>query len=245
MTMPPALTGSSLHDDLEPIPPELLPDLEQFVIDDGKPVDNVFTEKQQALLRGLYDVWPGPGEGRPFQLFTDVGLHFAVGQPSLSPDVMLSLDIVPGQDMSRRENRSYFIWLRGKAPDLVIEFVPDRRGDELTLKLRTYARWGIPYYAVFDPACLLGAEVLQTFCRVGVQYEPLPTHWFAPIGLGLTLWDGTVEGMQGRWLRWCNEQGQLIPTAQERLAQAQQDLDRERPRRQQLEARLRELGVEP
>lgn len=237
---------------VSPVSPELLPDLDQFVIEDGKPVDNVFTEKQHRLLtKPLYENWSGPGDGRTFQVYSDVGLHYAVGQPSLAPDVMLSLDVV-ADDLTMRENRSYFIWLRGKAPDVVLEIVSDRLGGELTHELTTYARWGIPYYVVFDPQGRLGGDVLRSFRLTGGIYEPLQMHHYTGVNLGLTLWEGVFEGAKQRWLRWCDEQGQLIPTEEEKQAELLQQLDHsqrlleeERQRREQLEARLRELGLEP
>jgi hypothetical protein len=37
------------------------------------------------------------------------------------------------------------------------------------------------------------------------------------LGLGLTVWDGTYAGNEpGRWLRWTDANGVLIPTGQER-----------------------------
>ncbi|KAF0243755.1 MAG: hypothetical protein FD167_3741, partial [bacterium] len=64
------------------------------------------------------------------------------------------------------------------------------------------------------------------------RYVPLNQHFFSDIGLGLTLWEGEFENTASKsWLRWSNEQGQIIPTGIERA-------DR-------LAARLRELGIDP
>lgn len=220
-------------------PPEVIPDYSQFVVDDGgTPMDNVFIEKQLRLLPAiLYISWSGPGEGRTFQAYNDVGLFYAVKEPPLSPDFMLSLDVEPG-DTTLPEYRSYFVWHRGKVPDLILETVSDRRGGELTFKRNRYARIGVTYYVVFDPARRLNDQVLQSFVLSGGKYAPMERHWYPEVGLGLTLQEGVFEDMKGNWLRWCDAQGKVLLTPNERVAYEQQ-------RREALEARLRELGLEP
>jgi Uma2 family endonuclease len=217
---------------------ELRPNVDDLIIEDGEPVESIFAEKQLRLLtEPLYSSWSGPGEGRSFVALADVGLFFAVKQPPLAPDVMLSLDVQVG-DLSQRENRSYFVWEFGKPPDVVVEFVSDRRGGEAGHKFRQYARVGVTYYVIFDPEDRLGGGELRSFVLNGGEYQPLAEQRFPRVGLGLTLWEGAYEGSQGHWLRWCDLQGKLIPTARERI-------DEERRRREHLEARLRELGLEP
>ena len=226
---------------LEPLPPEYHPNLDHLVMEDGKPVDNIFAEKLLRLLsEALYSSWAGPGEGRPFAVFANVGLFSDPKKPPLSPDVMLSTDVEVGADLSRRANRSYLIWEFGKPPDVVIEVISDRRGGEEGLKMRQYARLAIPYYVIFDPENRLGNGVLRSFFLDLHQgaYQPLPANWFPRVQLGVTLWEGAYEGHATRWLRWCNEQGQVIPTGRERAEQ-------ERLRADRLAAQLRELGVNP
>ena len=36
------------------------------------------------------------------------------------------------------------------------------------------------------------------------------------MGLGLTLWHGQFENWETVWLRWCDQQGRVIPTGAER-----------------------------
>jgi hypothetical protein len=242
------------------VPPECVPNLDELVIEDGEPVDNIFAEKQHRLLtEPLYSSWGGPGEGKPFLALANVGLFFADKQPPLAPDVMLGVDVQLGADLSRRENHSWFNWILGKAPDVAIEFVSDRRGGEEDYKRDQYARIGVTYYVIFDPANRLRNGVLRSFVLSGGEYQPLTNHWFPRVNLGLTLWEGGYEGHQGRWLRWCDAQRQVIPTGAERADQQRQRADQQRQRadqqrqradqecerRERLEARLRELGLEP
>ena len=130
--------------------PEDFPKVEDLVIEDGKPVDNVFVEKQYRLLtEPLYSSWVPPNG--PFWALANVGLFYQNGQPGLAPDVMLSLGVPASRDLLQRENRSYLMWIVGKPPDVVIEFVSDRRGGEDTDKMEVYARLRVTYYIIDDP----------------------------------------------------------------------------------------------
>jgi putative restriction endonuclease len=199
--------------------PDEVPDLESMVIDDGAPVDNIFSEKQMRLLtEPLYSSWAGPAPGRQFLALADVGLFYAVNEPPLVPDVILSLDVGQSGDLTLKENRSYFVWLRGKVPDVVTEIVSNREGGEDTDKLAAYARLNIPYYVIFDPFDMLGGGVLRAFALTRRQYEPVAPDWLEGIGLGLTLWKGSFEETKETWLRWCDKAGRPIPTGAEKAA---------------------------
>ena len=67
---------------LEPVLSVETPDIRHIVTEDDRPVDNIFSEKQQRLLtESLYSSWDGPGEGRPFLALANVGLFYAVHRP--------------------------------------------------------------------------------------------------------------------------------------------------------------------
>lgn len=239
----------------EPLPqlaPEDIPNIDHLVIEDGKPADSIFTEKQMRLLtEPLYSSWPGPGEGRPFLALANVGLFYAVKKPPIVPDVMLSLDVF-AKDPSKKETNSYFLWVMGKTPDVTLEIVSDRRGGEETTKMDDYARIGIPYYAIFDPRKILSRKVLRAFELQGRSYRTVDPKWFAEVGLGLKLWQGKFEDWDKLWLRWCDQEGQVIATGRELAEQEQQAKKTERKARQEaqrraerLAAQLKALGVKP
>jgi hypothetical protein len=228
------------------VPPEVIPNLDELVVEDGRPVESIFAERQQRLLTSpLNTTWAGPGEGRSFVALAHVGVFFQAKEPPLVPDVLLSLDVALGANVFEKENRSYFLWELGKPPDVVVEIVSDRRGGESGLKQRQYARIGVPYYVLFDPQELLKGGVLRTFRLSGGSYEPLARHFFPNVGLGMTLWQGTFERVTACWLRWCDEQGTLIPSAEEAATAAEQRALSAEERADRLAARLRELGVDP
>ena len=106
---------------------EVGPDTSLFITEDGKPVDNRFVEKQYRLLtEPLWTSWKCP-EGRPFSVMTNVGLFFKSKGSPLVPDVMFAIDVEPPANILASDFRSYFVWIEGKPPDIVIEIVSDKR----------------------------------------------------------------------------------------------------------------------
>lgn len=257
-----------------PLPVECLPNYDLIVTEDDTPVENLFSERQPTLLTdSLCASWSGTAEGRPFQSMGNVGLFYAVKEPPLVPDYLLSLDVATPDDVWPKQNRSYFIWNVGKAPDLVMEIVSNTAGGEADVKRRMYAKIGILYYVIFDPLNLLRGGVLQVLALRGRVYEPVAADFLTDIGLGLTLWTGHYAGVRAEWLRWCDHSGRLLLTGEElaiqerqradqeqqraedqqqraevqqqRAEQQQQRADQERLRADRLSAQLRSLGVTP
>ncbi|MDJ1177980.1 hypothetical protein PJF56_03785, partial [Roseofilum sp. BLCC_M91] len=62
--------------------------------------------------------------------------------------------------------------------------------------------------------------------------------WLEELGLGLALWQGEYEGVEGLWLRFYDPDGNWIPTPSERAQQAESEL-------QQLRDKLRQLNIDP
>jgi hypothetical protein len=228
------------------IPPECIPDVTDIVIDDGAPVDGLITEKQMRLLtEPLYSSWPGPGKGRLFAVLANVGLFHTYRKPPIVPDVMLSLDVKWPEDLSQKENNTYFVWVIGKLPDVAIEIVSNRLGREDSSKMTEYARIGVPYYVIYDPEKFLSQEVLRLYVMRGLSYEQLKNGWLSEIGLGLRLWQGRFEGMHGTWLRWCDRDKHVIPSGAERS-----EIERKRTKKaaqeiKRLRQQLRDAGIEP
>ncbi|WP_416670323.1 hypothetical protein [Egbenema bharatensis] len=63
--------------------------------------------------------------------------------------------------------------------------------------------------------------------------------------MGLTLWEGVFEGVNGQWLRWCDAQGQVISTGAEGQDIERQRAETERQRADRLAERLRAMGINP
>ena len=214
----------------------VIPDVSDLVTEDDTPVDNLLQEKlQRFLVQCLYS---SLNCGSPFLAAADVGLFYAIALSPLVPDVMLSLGVSMPQDWREKRKRSYFIWEFGKPPDVVIEIVSNKKGDELTGKLEKYAQAKVSYYVVFDPMNQLGDQMLQVYGLHEGRYAPLEGTWLENAQVGLTLWEGTFEDMQATWLRWCDRDGNLLLTGDERAEQERQRADR-------LADLLRSQGINP
>ena len=213
------------------------PDISDVIIEDGKPVDNWISEKQQRLL--TTSAYSSFTFDDPFILTANVGLFYADKQAPLVPDVMLSLRVACPNDWTQKKNRSYFVWNMGKAPDVAIEIVSNKVGNELGSKLQDYAKAGVGYYVVFDPFQTLSQDVLRIYERRGVSYHLRSDDFLEEVNLGLTLWSGEFEGSSyGHWLRWCDRSGQIFLTGDEKFQQEKHRADR-------LAQLLKNHGIDP
>lgn len=220
-------------------------DYDALVTEDHKPVERILVEKLYRLLtHPLYASWLGPADGRSFLVVANVGWFYQEKGPPIVPDCLLSLDVTCPPNLHVKQGHSYYNWAMGKPPDVLIEAVSDKLGDEDSFKMELYARQGVPYYAIFDPDHYLSAETLRTFELVGRVYHPVQPGPWPTIGLGLRLWEGAFEGHHDTWLRWCDAKGEIIPTAEERAAQAEQLAAQEKERAVQAEQRIRQLEEE-
>ncbi len=237
-------------------------DISHLTLENDAPVDNFQSEIQQRLLvEPLYSAQALPA---PFLAAANVGLFYRLQGEPIVPDMMLSLGIQRAADFSQRQNRSYLVWEFGKVPEVCVELVANQEGNELSLSSRAqqqgktckkdlYAQIGIPYYVVFDPLRQIQTEMNGALLRVWaispLGYSELTPEqgmtavgqsvWLARVGLGLTLWEGQFEEAVTRlWLRWCDAEGQVIPTGAERANSQQQRAER-------LAAKLREMGINP
>ena len=249
--------------DSEEIVTEL--DISHLTIEDDTPVDNFQSEEQQRLLvEPLYSSKALPA---PFLAAANVGLFYKLKGDPIVPDVLLSLGVQRADDLSQRQNRSYFVWEFGKVPEVCIEIVSNQEGDELTLskksrqkgkttiKKEIYARIGVRYYVVFDPLKPIQDEdemneaLLRVWSIAPSGYTELTpvegitqigqSVWLDAAGIGLALWEGQFEEDVTRlWLRWCDREGQVISTGAE-------GREIERQRADRLAERLRAMGIDP
>lgn len=218
-------------------------DISHIETEDDTPVDNLPSEKGQRILaEPIYSSWDG--NGRKFLVCANVGIFYALFEPPIVPDIFLSMDVQVAEDWYEKEHRSYFVWEFGKVPEVVIEIISNRKGGEAGNKMHVYSRIGIDHYVIFDPMQIIGDEKLRIYERRNQRYYSTTNTWFEGVGLGLRLWDGEFEGVFATWLRWCDKDGNLIPTGAERASIAQQETEREKMLRQQAEAEIARLQTE-
>ena len=262
------MTGQLLN--AEEIVSEL--DISHLTIEDDTPVDNFQSEEQQRLL--VEPIYSSKALAAPFLAAANVGLFYKLKGEPIVPDAMLSLGVRRPDDFSQRRNRSYFVWEFGKVPEVCIEIVSNQEGDELilskrsrqkgktTIKKELYAQIGVRYYVVFDPLKQIQGEdemngaLLRVWSISPDGYPELTPRqglsesgqmvWLNTAGIGLTLWEGQFEEDVTRlWLRWCDREGQMIPTGAESAEIERQGREIERQRAERLAERLREMGINP
>ena len=209
------------------------PDVSHLITEDDTPVDNFASAKQQRLLTNiLYDA----RKDKVFVADANVGIYYNIGQPPIVPDFFLSLDVTTPPNLWEKNHRCYFVWEFGKTPEIAIEIVSNKVGGELKEKLKIYEKMRVIYYVVYDPQKYLSEQVLRIFKLTGINYQETSDTCLEGVNLGLTLWEGEFENYQGIWLRWCDENGNLLLTGDESAQKAEKEL-------RELKEKLRQKGV--
>lgn len=203
----------------------LEPDISHLVTEDDEPVDLLSEKQHRLLIQALYHSWSGVSDSIGFLAAANVGIFTTPQQPPIVPDVFLSIDVEPAKNLWEKRHRSYLLWEFGKPPEVVIEIVLE--GNKKGINQAIYARMHVTYYVIFDPTQQLSSEVLQVLELRGREYVPVTNNWLEGVELGLCLWKGVFESVNITWLRWCDAQGNVIPTGAERAEQEKQRTEQE------------------
>ncbi|KAL2650509.1 hypothetical protein R1flu_018637 [Riccia fluitans] len=65
------------------------------------------------------------------------------------------------------------------------------------------------------------------------------------MGVELGIWQGEHESRELPWLRWWDDQGNLLSTGNERAEQEKQQAEQEKQRADQLAEWLWQVGIDP
>ncbi|MEB3161666.1 MAG: Uma2 family endonuclease [Prochlorothrix sp.] len=158
---------------------------------------------------------------------------------------------VPRSDVER----SYTPRLQGAIPALVLEFLSETDGGEYSIKetfppgkfLFYEQILQVPNYGIFDLATgSLEFYRLKEEQRYALESPQEQTRFWVPeMQLFLGVWQGKRDHRDGSWLRWWDDQGQLLPWDTEKIDQERQRVEQERQRGDRLAAQLRAAGLEP
>lgn len=145
---------------------------------------------------------------------------------------------------------SYVIWQEGVNPFVVVELLsPGTEQEDLGQTVREVnqppTKWEvyerilrIPYYAVFSRY----SNELRVFRNVASRYEELALAksplWMPELEIGLGLWQGPYEDIEGLWMRWYDAADNWLPTPAEQAEQERQRAEQESQRVTELEAML-------
>ena len=166
-----------------------------------------------------------------------------------APDAMVAIGRPKGY------RGSYKQWEEGGiAPQVVFEVLsPANRGPEMSRKLKFYERFGVEEYILYDP----DDKILTGYLRAGGQLVAIDRMdgWESPrLGIRFDISDSPLKiyGPDGQlFLTFTELELRRRELARERddLASQRNDLERQledqRERTRRLEAKLRDLGIEP
>jgi Uma2 family endonuclease len=161
----------------------------------------------------------------------------------------------PASSSIANSRLSYVMWQEHIAPFLMVELLsPGTEAEDLGQTLRVVGKpptkWQVyeqilrvPYYAIFDRY----SNQFRMFSLQATQYVEQTISgqgfWFQEIELGLGLWSGSYQGVEGQWLRWYNQSGNWISTDREDKLEANQRADQQQQRADLLAAKLRSMGI--
>ncbi|MEM6297956.1 MAG: Uma2 family endonuclease [Bacteroidota bacterium] len=221
------------------------PNYEQFETENDDPVDNLFSEMQQRLF--IDPLHNNDWTDRDFWASANVGIYYAINKPPVIPDMFLSLDVRKPEKWVEKKDKCYFSWVVGKLPELVVEVVSNKVGNENEQKMQLYAQLGIQYYIIFDPYNHLYPDYLNVFILKERQYERLESdNFFMPeVRLGIMIWNGLFEGEKAPWARWCTKEGQVLYTGGERADEAESKAEQSQKELELLREKLKKLGLNP
>lgn len=144
-------------------------------------------------------------------------------------------------DTEKKPRRSWTVWDEGgKYPHVIVDLLSDSTAQvDRGVKKEIYQDiFRTPDYFWFDPNSL----EFEGFHLVDGRYEAIqPNEHGWRWSHQLELFLGVREGK----LRFFTADGALVPTPEETAQAAEQQIESERQRNQQLMAKLRELGVDP
>ncbi len=201
---------------------------------------------------------------------TDINLYFDVSHPGWykRPDWFASVGVSRLYD--KKDLRlSYLVWQEEVNPLIVVELLsPSTEKEDLgqttrsststktstKAKARTAneppSKWSVyqtilrvPFYFTYDHltkqirAFRLNGDGYISFLPDKEGRFSLPT-----IGLYLGLWQGSYQNINETWLRWFDEQGNLIPTPLEKSDQEKETLTEKLAA---LNAKLISMGIDP
>ena len=159
------------------------------------------------------------------------------------PDAFLSLG-VPRRPHEDRGRLSYILRNENDIPPIwVLEMVSQTYREEYTTKKDQYARLGVLYYVIYNPAGhgpkQRESDPLEVYRLESGRYRRVPGDpvWMPEIGLGIGC--GTTEsgGVEIPCLYWFDEQGNPYPFPEELIAQERLKAEQERLRAEQESAR--------
>jgi Uma2 family endonuclease len=237
-----------------------------LIFDDGEPLEsnrhritmNVLIRSVQQALAQRNDFFVG---GNMFIYYSSTQ---ARNKDFKGPDFFVVLDI---DGSYARE--AWIVWEEnGRYPDIIIELLSEStQGVDKGTKKDLYEKtFRTPDYFIYDP---FNSNSLQGWhLNSNRKYQAIAPDsrgwlWCETLGFYLGTWEGAIDRDTGVWLRFFDEDGNLVLLPEEaatlyaeqesqraeqesqRAEQESQRAEQESQRAERLAARLREMGVDP
>ena len=255
-----------------------LPDHTELPDSDGTFVKNfqehpqsiLLTDSIQATLDHLHP-------DHQYAIGQDCGIYWRLTEPpergAECPDWFYVPNVPPSLDGQLR--RSYVLWQEYIPPLIAIEFVSGDGSEErdrtpvseLPEDRQKPGKFWV-YEQIIRPAFYAIYEVrnasVEVYRLVANHYEVVAAnergHYpINPMGVELGIWQGQYANVELPWLRWWDNQGNLLLTGNEqarierqraetehqRAEQAEVELQQERQRAERLAELLRAQGIDP
>jgi Uma2 family endonuclease len=238
--------------------PPAFPDHTQLPESDGTFVKN-FQEHPQSLILtdSIGQILQQRHPDGQYAIGQDCGIYWRETEPAEqgaeAPDWFYVPNVPPNIDGQIR--RSYVLWREHIAPLIALEFAsgngdeerdrtPLSRTDEGVVtkpgKFWVYERvMRIPYYGIYQ----VNNGRLEVYRLIDGYYQLLELNQrghfpIAPLGVELGLWQGSYQNQTMLWLRWWDEEGNLLLIGDERaqLERLRGEQQRERAEQERLRA---------
>jgi len=259
--------------------PPPFPDHTQLPESDGTFVKN-FQEHPQSLI--LTDsIGPILQQRHPdgrYAIGQDCGIYWRETDPpekgAEAPDWFYVPNVPP--KLNGEIRRSYVLWREFLAPTIALKFASGDGEEERDATPLSVSATGetikpgkfwvyeqimrIPYYGIYE----IKNSKLEVYHLKDVYYQKLQPnerghYLIAPLNVELGIWQGSYQNQTQQWLRWWDNEGNLLLIGDERALLEQQRAEQERQRAEQerqraeqaeqkaakLAERLRAMGIDP
>ncbi|HEY9294869.1 MAG TPA: Uma2 family endonuclease [Phormidium sp.] len=216
--------------------PPAFPDHTQLPESDGTFVKN-FQEHPQSLILtdSIGQILQQRHPDGQYAIGQDCGIYWRETEPAEqgaeAPDWFYVPNVPPNIDGQIR--RSYVLWPEHIAPLIALEFASGNGDEERDLtplsrtdegvvtkpgKFWVYERvMRIPYYGIYQ----VNNGRLEVYRLIDGYYQLLELNQrghfpIAPLGVELGLWQGSYQNQTMLWLRWWDEEGNLLLIGDER-----------------------------
>ncbi|OYD95585.1 hypothetical protein CDG76_11610 [Nostoc sp. 'Peltigera membranacea cyanobiont' 210A] len=218
-----------------------LPDHRQLPESDGTFVKNLQEHPQSLLLTdSIEPILQKLHPNGQYCIGQDSGIYWRMTEPpergAEAPDWFYVPNVPP--TLNGQVRRSYVLWQEYVAPLIVLEFVSGDSSEEwdktpITGKFWVYEQAiRVPFYGIYE----VKKASVQAYQLLRGEYQLISAnergHYpIEPMGVELGIWQGRYQNLELPWLRWWDNQGNLLQTGWERS--------------QRLATKLRELNINP